>query len=87
MTPEPSENRAYVETMYREVQLQGKKRQERKVNIRERVTKLPYKLVAQTGRISSERQYEAIGSPASPEARKERIDPLTPSLIGQSSAT
>ena len=57
------------------------------MNIRERVTKLPYKLVAQTGRISSERQYEAIGSPASPEARKERIDPLTPSLIGQSSAT
>lgn len=56
------------------------------MNIRERITKLPYKLVAQTGRMSSERQYEAIGSPASPEAGKETIDPLTP-LIGQSSAT
>lgn len=56
------------------------------MNMRERVTKLPYKLVAQVGRMSSERQYEAIGSPASPEAGKERIDPLTPSLIGQSSA-
>ena len=68
------------------MQLQGKKRQERKVNMRERVTELPYKLVAQIGRMSSERQYEAIGLPASPEAGKERIDPLTPSLIGQSSA-
>lgn len=57
------------------------------MNIRERVTKLPYKLVAQIGRMSSERQYEAIGFPASPEAGKERTDPLTPSLTGQSSAT
>lgn len=54
--------------------------------MRERVTELPYKLVAQIGRMSSERQYEAIGSPASPEAGKERIDPLISSLIGQSSA-
>ena len=68
------------------MQLQGKKRQERKVNMRERVTKLPYKLVAQIGIMSSERQYEAIGSPASPEAGKERIDPLISSLIGQCSA-